>query len=265
LDREGLTEIDRGPEFRATILAGIAAGEFTRNKGYGMKQPNVLVIGDQGEFAQLLMSRWHSERVVPAFTVMNSEAYHGHAGRSCDLILVGPIEAKRFSALMAALSNAPQPVIVVIADVMDALHSVERTSRLMVLRQHDGWLDLLILLASECLRRIEMTERAERAEAVATESAAQATLGRYMLDMRHSLNNALTALLGNAELLLLEPGVYTEEVRDQLITIRSMSLRMNEILARFSSLEAELTFAKREAKGEVVPFVRSSAAGWTSF
>jgi signal transduction histidine kinase len=230
-----------------------------------MKQPNVLVIGDQGEFAQLLMSRWHSERVVPAFTVMNSEVYHGHAGRSCDLILVGPVETKRFGALMAALSNAPQPVIVVIADVMDALHSVERTSRVMVLRQHDGWLDLLILLASECLRRIEMTERAERAEAVATESASQATLGRYMLDMRHSLNNALTALLGNAELLLLEPGAHSEEVHDQLITIRSMSLRMNEILARFSSLEAELTFAKREAKGEVVPFVRSSAAGWTSF
>jgi hypothetical protein len=44
-----------------------------------------------------------------------------------------------------------------------------------------------------------------------------------------------------------------------------MSLRMNEIIARFSSIEAELTFAKRESKGEVIPFVRSSAAGWNSF
>jgi signal transduction histidine kinase len=135
----------------------------------------------------------------------------------------------------------------------------------MMLRQHDDWVDLVIQLASECLRRIEMTERAERAEATVSELSAQATLGRYMLDMRHSLNNALTAVLGNAELLLMEPGAHSEEVRDQLVTVRSMALRMNEIIARFSSLETELGFASREAKGEVVPFVRSNAAGWTSF
>jgi signal transduction histidine kinase len=230
-----------------------------------MKQPNVLVIGDRGEFAQLLMSRWHSERVVPAFTVMNSEVYQGHAGRSCDLILVGSIEKKRFAPLMTALASATQPVIAVFADAMDAVHATEHNPRAIVLRQHEGWVDLLIVLASECLRRIEMTERAQRAEEIASESAAQATLGRYMLDMRHSLNNALTALLGNAELLLMEPGAHSDEVRDQLITMRSMTLRMNEIIARFSSLEAELTFAKRESKGEPVPYVGSAAAGWTSF
>jgi hypothetical protein len=44
-----------------------------------------------------------------------------------------------------------------------------------------------------------------------------------------------------------------------------MSLRMNEIVARFSSLEAELSLARRERKGEVLPFVRSNVAGWSSF
>lgn len=230
-----------------------------------MKQPNLLIVADQPDFAQSLMSRWHSERTVPAFTVMNSEIYSSQAGRSCDLIIVGSVDAKRFTPLMAALASATQPAIVVAKDAINAVNANGRSARIMVLRQHEGWVDLLILLASECLRRLDMTERAQRAEEVAAEYAAQATLGRYMLDMRHGLNNALTSVLGNAELLLLEPGTFTEEVRDQLTTIRSMSLRMNEILARFSSLETELTFAKRESKGEPVPFVRSTASGWTSF
>ena len=38
-----------------------------------------------------------------------------------------------------------------------------------------------------------------------------ATLGRYMLEMRPSINNALTSVLGNADLLLLEPGQVTGE------------------------------------------------------
>jgi hypothetical protein len=63
----------------------------------------------------------------------------------------------------------------------------------------------------------------------------------------------------------MEPGQFSEEVREQLTTIRSMSLRMNEIIARFSSLETELTFAKRETQGEVIPFVRANVAGWSSF
>lgn len=230
-----------------------------------MKQPTVLVIADQGEFAQSLMSRWHSERLVPSFTVMNSEVFHAEAAHSCDLVIVGSVVRQRFSPLLTTLASLSQPVIVVALDAIDALSAASKSARLMVLRQHEGWVDLLILLGSECLRRLEATERAEKAEQSSAELAGQAMLGRYMLDMRHSLNNALTSVLGNAELLLLEPGNFSEEARDQLATIRTMSLRMNEILARFSSLETELAFAKRESKGEPVPYVRTTAAGWTTF
>jgi signal transduction histidine kinase len=230
-----------------------------------MKQPNVLVIADHGDFAQSLMSRWHSERIVPAFTVMNREVYNGQTGKSCELVIVGPMEDARFIPLLDALGGSTHPAIVVVENAACASVAQGRCGRLMVLRQHEGWEDLLILLASECLRRLDMAERARRAEEISSSFADQATLGRYMLDMRHGLNNALTSVLGNAELLLMEPGAFSDEVRDQLLTIRSMSLRMNEIIARFSSIEAELTFAKRESKGEVIPFVRSSAAGWNSF
>ena len=44
-------------------------------------------------------------------------------------------------------------------------------------------------------------------EQARTAAEAEATLGRYMSEMRTTVNNALTSVLGNAELLLLEPGL----------------------------------------------------------
>jgi hypothetical protein len=58
--------------------------------------------------------------------------------------------------------------------------------------------------------------------------------------MRHGLNNALTSVLGNAELVLLEPGILSGEARLQVETIRNMAMRVNEVLQRFTSLETEL-------------------------
>ena len=71
-----------------------------------------------------------------------------------------------------------------------------------------------------------------------------------MLEMRHSLNNALTSVLGNSELLLIEPGSLSANARSQIDTIRNMALRMHEILQRFSSLEKELSFVERQAEKE---------------
>jgi len=65
-----------------------------------------------------------------------------------------------------------------------------------------------------------------------------------MLEMRHGLNNALTSVLGNSELLLLEPGAFSGQVREQIEIIRNMGLRMHEIIQRFSSLEMEMKVAE---------------------
>jgi signal transduction histidine kinase len=100
------------------------------------------------------------------------------------------------------------------------------------------------------LRRIEASRRAERAERIAADSAGYATLGRYMLEMRHSVNNALTSVLGNADLLLLEPGQLSGLAREQIKTIHSMSLRLNEIFQRFSSLATEMREIEKESQAE---------------
>jgi hypothetical protein len=69
-----------------------------------------------------------------------------------------------------------------------------------------------------------------------------------MLDTRHSFNNALTSVLGNAELMLLEPAALPTHVREQVDTIHSMALRLHEMMQRFSSLEIEMHFADRESQ-----------------
>jgi hypothetical protein len=122
--------------------------------------------------------------------------------------------------------------------------------RVLVIAIHENWPDTLIAFAAETLRRIDAVKRAERAEQLNLVLKRNATLGQYVIDMRHSLNNALTSVLGNAELLLLEPGAFTADVRSQLDTIRHMSLRMHEILQRFSSLEKELSFAEKQSRNE---------------
>jgi signal transduction histidine kinase len=71
-----------------------------------------------------------------------------------------------------------------------------------------------------------------------------------MLEQRHNMNNALTSVLGNAELLLLEPGALSAEVREQVETMHSMALRMHEIMQRFSSLESEMNFAEKASHRE---------------
>jgi signal transduction histidine kinase len=63
--------------------------------------------------------------------------------------------------------------------------------------------------------------------------------------MRHNINNALTSVLGNAELVLLNTESFSGETRDQLETIRHTALRLHEIMQRFWSLEAEMQVIER--------------------
>jgi signal transduction histidine kinase len=102
------------------------------------------------------------------------------------------------------------------------------------------------------MKRVDAVRRARETDIELKESQQLATLGEYMLELRHTLNNALTSILGNAELLLLEPGGLTADMRDQLDTIRNMSLRMHEVLQRFSSLESEMRFAEKTSHAETM-------------
>ena len=98
--------------------------------------------------------------------------------------------------------------------------------------------------------RAEALRLARQAESKAARNEQYATLGRYMTDMKHSVSNALTSMIGNAELLLLEPGQLSKQSLQQIKTIHSMALRINEIMLRFSSLSNEMQEAENASQAE---------------
>ncbi|HZC24657.1 MAG TPA: hypothetical protein VE866_15050, partial [Candidatus Binatia bacterium] len=116
-----------------------------------------------------------------------------------------------------------------------------------ILRPSEQWLETLVLSAAEAVHRARAESRARAAENSCSNLERQAMLGRYMLEMRHNLNNALTSVLGNSDLLLLEPGSLSAQTRAQMETIRNMALRIHEIMQRFSSLEKEMNVVAQQA------------------
>jgi hypothetical protein len=56
--------------------------------------------------------------------------------------------------------------------------------------------------------------------------------------------------LGNAELLLLEPGGLSAQSLAQIKTIHTMALRINEVMQRFSSLASELREGETQSQVE---------------
>ena len=101
-------------------------------------------------------------------------------------------------------------------------------------------------------RRAKALQIARQAERNAAKNENHATLGRYMLEMKHSVNNALTCMLGNAELLLLEPGQLSSQSLAQIKTMHSMAQRINDVMQRFSSLESEMQEAENASQAETV-------------
>lgn len=225
-----------------------------------VNQRNILIVSEDADFARQVESRWQAERVVPRFTELGSLA-EGLESITFDLAVVGPLHRDALRPTLAALELSAKPVIIVAEPSEMAQPARKESSRALVIQRSKGWPDTVLLLATEILRRVDALNRAERAEQSNALLKRHAILGQYVIEMRHTLNNALTSVLGNSELLLLEPGAFSAGVRSQLDTIRNMALRMHEILQRFSSLEKELTFVEQQALKEQNNKPQAAAVG----
>jgi signal transduction histidine kinase len=204
-----------------------------------LDQVTVLIVSDDAEFSRAITGRWQSERITPTFTLMSGDLCQALDADAFDVAIVGGVRLGGLPAVLQALD--PGKPVLLICDETQSMREVrESQPRLMALRRHEGWLDALVLIVSEALRRGEAAKRLRRLEHENALLQQQATLGNYMREMLHNLNNALTSVLGNSELLLLEPGSLSANSRSQIETIRNMALRMHEILQRFASLEKEL-------------------------
>ena len=212
-----------------------------------MNQPTVLIISDDPEFSRVITSRWQAERTVPVFTLMSSDVCLGFDPDNFQLAIIGGVRSRALSVVLEALDAAGKRVVFLSDDPRSTQSVRDRWPGILVLRQQEKWLDMLVLVASEALHRAIAEARAGRAERAKTSLERQATLGRYMLEMRHTFNNTLTSLLGNSELLLLEPGSLSASARAQIETIRNMTVRIHEIMLRFSSLEKEMNAVAQQA------------------
>jgi signal transduction histidine kinase len=213
-------------------------------------QQSVLVVTDDAEFSRTVVARWQMERHVPSFTLVSSSLLNGSMEGRFGLAILGHVGGGRLQKVLSACVSSDAPVILLASDSGSASLVNENEAHVLVVRQNDGWVDSLVTLGAEALRYHRAQQRAKRAESSNANSQREATLGRYMIEMRHSCNNALTSILGNSELLLMEPGAISADVREQIETIHSMSLRLHEILQRFSSIETEMQMAEKESRGE---------------
>jgi len=210
----------------------------------------VLIIADDAAFPRDLLGRWQTERIVPAFTVMSTELFHGAALGNFDVAIIGPVRNGRISSILKSMETGSYPVICILETTSEVHRLRAEYPRLLLMQQHENWLDTLLLLASECLKRVDLTARVRKAEQASAMNGRNAALGRYMLENRHGLNNLLTSVLGNAELLLLESDSLREAAREQVETIHTTALTMHEIMQRFSSIAVEMQVAEKPSQDE---------------
>ena len=206
-----------------------------------MDQPTLLLVSDDVDFSRQVAGRWQHEPNSPAFTLMSGDLCRDLRPEDFDLAILGNLRPEHLHEALKALEATGCPAI-----FAGDKHQAPTHSRIMVLPQSDGWLDALVLVVAASLRQCEAMSRARTLEQSNLLLERQAALGRYILEMRHTLNNSLTSILGNAELMLLEPAISAPTPRAQIDTIRNMAVRMHEILQRFSSIDKELSVLEKQ-------------------
>jgi signal transduction histidine kinase len=229
----------------------IAVAEKTfPGSGPLLRSASVLILTDETDFARLLTACWQAEKHAPGITVLGSDLWRDHETLLHDLVVVGPLRDGKLSEILRSLEPAKALILCAPADSRELTQLRGKYPRLVHVPLREDWTQTLLLVAGESLRRAEALRLARQAESKAARDEQYATLGRYMTDMKHSVNNALTSMIGNAELLLLEPGQLSRQSLAQIKTIHSMALRINEIMQRFSSLASEMRDAENASQAE---------------
>lgn len=215
-----------------------------------MRNTSVLILTDDSEFARSLTACWQTERQLPGISVLTGDLCSHGESLTADLLVLGPLKESRLVEVLRGIESNTAVILCAPADAQELGLLRKRYPRLLHVPLREDWTQVVLLVAGESLRRTEAIRLARQAEQRAAQSANHAMLGRYMMDMKHSVNNALTSLLGNAELVLLEPGGLSSQSLAQLKTIHTMALRINEIMQRFSSLASEMRDSETSSQAE---------------
>ena len=220
-------------------------------------RPTVLILSSNPAFSREITAQW-PHHPAPEFVVLDEGLSRDLKASHYDLAIADAScyhnhnndQSVPMNALKQSLAAAGRPAIVIHSNSAPAFdHSDFYKLDGAILELHcetETRPAMAALLGHEILRRCQAESAAREAESNCAAAQADATLGRYMIEMRTNINNALTTVLGNAELLALEPGLPAK-VQAQADTIRNMALRLHEIFRRFSSIEKELKVEACEA------------------
>lgn len=217
-----------------------------------LNHAGALIVSDDAEFARAVDARWRTVPHAPEITLATSDVWGQAIAERHDVVIVGPLSEEISEVLLEALAEQCASSVIFVSDSERHLAEVAaRHPHMTTIAKQGDWVEALTLAATEASRRTESEEQNNTSDrASALENHRYAALGRYMLEVRPAWNNALTSVLGNADLLLLEPGSLPAALRDQIEVIQSMALRLHEIMLRFSSLDAEMRSGETASQAE---------------
>jgi signal transduction histidine kinase len=218
-----------------------------------VNRPTVVIVSDVPEFSAAVTRRWLAEHSVPSFVLAESNSPSEFSEGNFDLAIIGGVSADTLIPVLHTLKATGRPLIHVSRLNGNAPQSP------ITIPEAPGWPDLLVTIAEQILERERVNDELAKTLETLAKVEQQASLGRYMLEARHNLNNALTSILGNSDLILLDPSGLPAAQRSQVETIRNMAMRLNEIMRRFSSLQKEMQLMEQQGKKK--PANKSAAAG----
>ena len=221
-------------------------------------RPTVLILASDPAFSRELTEAWPVRNEKPEFVLLEEERCRQLPRDTYDLAVAHAVSPEKHAILTEALRASRKPSILIHHDPTANICCMQG-SILELHRDGCSWPVMPALLGHEILHRLQAELRAAESDRRQAATSAEATLGRYIAEMFSTVNNALTSVLGNAELMLLEPGLPAP-VLSQADTIRNMALRLHEVFQRFASLEKELSLVARES-GKKVTSARGAAAG----
>ena len=219
-----------------------------------MERPIVVIISDEQEFPGAITARWLMERNLPAFSVRGSDSCRHLHGENFDLAIAGGLQPEWLDTALETLRKAGKPVI----HVSRLNGHSPKLPGIVWLPEISAWPELVVTVATQILERERAAVDLSRLRESNARLEQHASLGRYMLEMRHNLNNALTSVLGNSELMLLDVESLPPTLRPQLETIHNMTMRMNEIMQRFSSLQKEMQLVEQQSAKRTVKAATAS-------
>ena len=210
-----------------------------------MTPGQILIVSDDSEFVRFLVARWRIEKDSPVLTAVSSGVSRQASTSGYEIIVVGPLRG--CTVIPAGPAVHHDSVVCAVGDE-ESLEMVRAVhSDWLLIPECPGWTKILFSLAGEVLRRTAAETRAREVEITNLSQKRFGILGKSLLEARPGMVNALTSLLGNADLILLSEEPLPDHCRENVRTIHTMALRLNEIVQRLSSIENEMELCERKS------------------